>query len=101
LLTKFRGCKCGAISKRRRWKGSFDPHKEVVIVVNDQIAELPKGHENAAATQIASGGGYDSTAGTNSAIDSARTEQQQAVGGGEDSLGKNIMGDEKKKRKFV
>lgn len=57
-------------------------HKEVVIVINDQIVKLSKRDGNAAATQVASGAGTYSTGGTNAAIESKGTKQQHAVGGG-------------------
>lgn len=56
--------------------------KEVVVVINTQTVKLPKRSQNASATQVASGGGTFSTGGTNSAIESPGTRQQQAVGGG-------------------
>ncbi|WP_339220537.1 hypothetical protein [Paenibacillus sp. FSL W7-1332] len=55
--------------------------KEVVFVINKQVVKLPKGGQNASATQIASGAGKYSTGGTNSAIESRGTRQQHAVGG--------------------
>ncbi|MNV95232.1 hypothetical protein D3C71_1901030 [compost metagenome] len=55
--------------------------KEIVVVINDQIVKLPKHAKNASATQVASGAGKYSTSGTNSAIDSPGTKQQDAVGG--------------------
>lgn len=60
-------------------------HKEVVLVINKQVVKLPKGSQNASATQIASGAGKSSTGGTNSAIESRSTRQQHAVGGGSGS----------------
>ncbi|AWB46457.1 hypothetical protein DCC85_21315 [Paenibacillus sp. CAA11] len=56
--------------------------KEITIVLNHQKVKLPPNSPEAAATQVASGSGLSSTAGTNSAIDSPRTRQQHAVGGG-------------------
>lgn len=56
--------------------------KEIVIVVNNQTVKLPKGSQSSSATQVGSGGGTYSTGGTNSAIESPYTRQQQAVGGG-------------------
>ena len=65
-----------------------EPHKEHehgrdeqenVIVINNQI---DMGKEQSSATQVASGAGKDSTAGTNAAIESSNTKQQHAVGGG-------------------
>lgn len=63
--------------------------KEVVIVINDQIVKLPRRFLNASATQVASGAGAYSTGGTNSAIESPGTRQQQAVGGGPGSAALN------------
>lgn len=57
------------------------PRKEIVIVINDQIVKLPRNRQGSA-TQIASGGGRYSAGGTNAAIESRSTRQQQAVGGG-------------------
>jgi hypothetical protein len=62
--------------------------KEVIIVLNDQIVKLPKHAANASATQVASGAGKYSTSGTNSAIESAGTKQQQAVGGSGTAINK-------------
>ncbi|QJC54195.1 hypothetical protein HGI30_04280 [Paenibacillus albicereus] len=56
--------------------------KELVIVINDQVVKLAKGTPSSSATQIASGAGRSSTGGTNSAIGSPGTWQQDAVGGG-------------------
>lgn len=56
--------------------------KEAVIVLNEQIVRTPRNSRNASATQIASGAGSYSSSGTNSAIESPGTKQQQAVGGG-------------------
>ncbi|AIQ21120.1 hypothetical protein H70357_33900 [Paenibacillus sp. FSL H7-0357] len=56
--------------------------KEIVVVINNQTVKLPKGSMSSSATQVGSGGGTYSTGGTNSAIDSPYTRQQQAVGGG-------------------
>lgn len=56
--------------------------KEVVVVINTQTVKLSKRNQNSSATQVASGGGTFSTGGTNSAIESPGTRQQQAVGGG-------------------
>jgi len=62
--------------------------REVHIIINNQIAKRPKG-VNSSATQVASGSGKYSTAGTNSAIESSNTKQQHAVGGGKGSLAIN------------
>ncbi|MEV5026121.1 hypothetical protein MRBLPE1_001636 [Paenibacillus sp. LPE1-1-1.1] len=72
--------------------------KEIVIVLNDQIVKLPRNAANASATQVASGGGRYSTSGTNSAIESAGTKQQHAVGGGGTALNKWISKRRKKSR---
>ncbi|MCH1641444.1 hypothetical protein MJ257_15130 [Paenibacillus timonensis] len=77
-------------------RGKARRGKEVVIVVNDQVAKLPRGRQDAAATQVASGGGRHSTGGTNSAIGSPGTRQQHAVGGGSGSLAANQYGHSKK-----
>ncbi|GMK40295.1 hypothetical protein PCCS19_33510 [Paenibacillus sp. CCS19] len=66
--------------------------KEVIIVLNDQVVKLPKHAANASATQVASGAGKYSTSGTNSAIESAGTRQQQAVGGGGKAINKHGKG---------
>ncbi|MFC0416353.1 hypothetical protein ACFFHH_12930 [Cytobacillus solani] len=60
--------------------GHCDNDSELVIVINNQINQAG---EEAGATQVASGAGKDSTAGTNAAIESSNTKQQHAVGGGE------------------
>ncbi|GED32924.1 hypothetical protein P9G84_12160 [Brevibacillus centrosporus] len=44
---------------------------------------------NNSATQVAGGGGTDSTGGTNAAIESLNTKQQHAVGGGPGSVAYN------------
>ncbi|SEU11291.1 hypothetical protein [Paenibacillus sp. NFR01] len=56
--------------------------KEIVVVVNNQTVKVPKGTGSSSATQVGSGGGTYSSGGTNAAIDSPGTRQQQAVGGG-------------------
>lgn len=73
--------------------------KEVVIVINDQVAKAPRRSTGTAATQVASGSGNHSTAGTNSAIDSAGTKQQHAVGGGSGSLAANTLVNRRKRGK--
>lgn len=50
-----------------------------VIVINNQVNK--SGQSEASATQVASGGGTYSAAGTNAAIESSNTKQQHAVGG--------------------
>ncbi|KAB2328504.1 hypothetical protein F7731_25595 [Cytobacillus depressus] len=69
----------------------IEPHKketeysehgeEIVIVINNQVNKTRT--PQASATQVASGGGDDSAAGTNAAIESSNTKQQHAVGGDE------------------
>lgn len=94
--------KSGPMGGRWSRKGQRDGHglshrgKEVVIVVNDQVVKLPRGQQNAGATQVASGGGRYSTGGTNSAISSPGTRQQHAVGGGSGSVAANKYGRRKK-----
>ncbi|MHA2856429.1 hypothetical protein ACXZ7E_20695 [Paenibacillus lautus] len=81
--------------------GKFKHHqKEVVFVINKQIVKLPRGSRNASATQIASGAGKYSTGGTNSAIESRRTRQQHAVGGGSGSkaINKDIQHRDRKSK---
>lgn len=48
---------------------------KIVIVINNQYTNAPN------TTQIASGAGRSSAAGSNAAIDSSNTQQQQSVGG--------------------
>ncbi|MEC0371014.1 hypothetical protein [Paenibacillus chibensis] len=57
--------------------------KEAVFIINHQVVKLPRNQRAASATQIASGAGKYSTGGTNAAIESPFTKQQQAVGGGQ------------------
>lgn len=52
---------------------------EIVFVINNQLH--CSGDTDAAATQVASGGGVYSAAGTNAAVESTNTKQQHAVGG--------------------
>jgi hypothetical protein len=59
-----------------------DDEHEVTVVVNTQINETGEVTAQASATQVASGGGVFSAAGTNAAIESSNTKQQHAVGGG-------------------
>ena len=63
--------------------------KEVVMVINRQVVKVPRRSQNASATQVASGGGTFSTGGTNAAIESPKTKQQHAVGGGSGSRAVN------------
>ncbi|TVX93435.1 hypothetical protein [Paenibacillus agilis] len=74
------------------------PFKEIVVVLNDQIVKLPANAVNASATQVASGAGKYSTGGTNSAIESAGTKQQHAVGGGGTAKNKWVNKRRKKKK---
>lgn len=73
--------------------------KEAIIVVNDQVVKLVRRDGQASATQIASGAGKYSTGGTNSAINSPRTKQQQAVGGGSGGVGVNKLSGKRKGRR--
>jgi hypothetical protein len=68
--------------------------KEFVIAINNQVVKRSKNNPNASATQVASGGGTNSTSGTNSAIESSNTKQQHAVGGdpGSRALNKGLNG---------
>ncbi|HEY3368445.1 MAG TPA: hypothetical protein VGK74_25605 [Symbiobacteriaceae bacterium] len=47
---------------------------KIVIIINNQFTSAPN------TTQLASGAGHSSAAGSNAAIDSANTQQQQSVG---------------------
>lgn len=58
--------------------GHGHDEQENVIIINNQV---DMGKEQSSATQVASGAGKDSTAGTNAAIESSNTKQQHAVGG--------------------
>lgn len=58
--------------------GHGDHDSELVIILNNQINHAK---DEAGVTQVASGAGEDSTAGTNAAIASSNTKQQHAVGG--------------------
>jgi len=71
--------------------GKRDNAKEVVIVINNQVAKRSKRIPISSATQVASGSGTYSTSGTNSAIESANTKQQHAVGGGPGSRAINKL----------
>ncbi|CAM3815308.1 hypothetical protein ALPO108162_07245 [Alicyclobacillus pomorum] len=59
--------------------GKLTDNEEIMIVINNQINRT--GKNTSSATQVASGGGTDSTGGTNAAIQSSNTKQQHAVGG--------------------
>ncbi|CAN7609108.1 hypothetical protein [Paenibacillus sp. LjRoot56] len=71
--------------------------KEIIVVINDQIVKLPKHAANASATQVASGAGKYSTSGTNSAIESPGTKQQDAVGG--NGKASNTLASKRRKKK--
>ncbi|WP_078381348.1 hypothetical protein [Sutcliffiella halmapala] len=61
---------------------------DIVLVLNNQINE--SGAEaQSSSTQVASGAGTYSAAGTNAALESANTKQQHAVAGGKKAVGKN------------
>lgn len=60
---------------------------EIVFVINNQLHY--SGETDAAATQVASGGGVYSAAGTNAAVESTNTKQQHAVGGDETGRASN------------
>jgi hypothetical protein len=72
-----------------------------VIVINNQIvadtSEFQEDDTAASATQVASGAGFYSTGGTNSAIESSNTKQQHGVGGGTRAraLNKGLNGKQK------
>ncbi|UHA73389.1 hypothetical protein [Paenibacillus sp. 481] len=83
----------------KKWAKKRRHFKEIVVVLNDQIVKLPRRAANASATQVASGAGKYSTSGTNSAIESAGTKQQHAVGGGGTAENKWIS-KRKKKSKY-
>jgi hypothetical protein len=97
----------GGKAKNLGIKGKqYEPHKkhgkrnnakEVVIVINNQVAKRSKRKSISSATQVASGSGTYSTGGTNSAIESSNTKQQHAVGGGRGSraINKLIKGKQK------
>ena len=88
----------GGLNHSNTWPGTRRRGKEIIIILNDQIVKLPRNAANASATQVASGGGRYSTSGTNSAIESAGTKQQHAVGGGGTALNKWISKRRKKSR---
>lgn len=71
--------------------GDDECDESIVIVINNQINK--SGAAQAGATQVASGGGVYSAAGTNSAIESSNTKQQHAVGG-ENTASNDGMNDE-------
>jgi hypothetical protein len=55
-------------------KSPISEKLKIIIVINNQFTSAPN------TTQIASGAGRNSAAGSNAAIDSSNTEQQQSVG---------------------
>ena len=68
--------------------GNIANKRKIVIVINNQITFAPN------TTQIASGAGQNSAAGSNAAIDSSNTRQQQTVGAGGEAINKGISGDQ-------
>lgn len=74
---------------------------EIVLVLNNQRNRTgssssesdaqpdPQPQTSSSATQVASGGGLDSAAGTNAALGSSNTKQQHAVGGAEGGTAEN------------
>ncbi|MCU5397611.1 hypothetical protein [Bacillus toyonensis] len=68
--------------------GNLAGKRKIVIVINNQITFAPN------TTQIASGAGQNSAAGSNAAIDSSNTRQQQTVGAGGEAINKGISGDQ-------
>lgn len=68
--------------------GNLDDKRKIVIVINNQITFAPN------TTQIASGAGQNSAAGSNAAIDSSNTRQQETVGAGGEAINKGISGDQ-------
>ena len=73
-----RGSGARAADRRRNRRNG----KEIIVVINEQIAKMPNRGMNASATQVASGAGAFGASGTNAAIGSPGTRQQHAVGGG-------------------
>lgn len=68
--------------------GNLADKRKIVIVINNQITFAPN------TTQIASGAGQNSAAGSNAAIDSSNTRQQGTVGAGGEAINKGISGDQ-------
>lgn len=68
--------------------GNLADKRKIVIVINNQITFAPN------TTQIASGAGQNSAAGSNAAIDSSNTRQQETVGAGGEAINKGISGDQ-------
>jgi hypothetical protein len=77
-------------AKHEEWKDG----EELVIIINNQIHEAAG---ESSATQVASGGGTDSTGGTNAAIQSSNTKQQHAVGGDQSGFALNSRMDSQQK----
>ncbi|WP_416825111.1 hypothetical protein [Ectobacillus polymachus] len=68
--------------------GSLADKRKIVIVINNQFTSAPN------TTQIASGAGRNSAAGSNEAIDSSNTEQQQVVGAKGQATNTGMNGDQ-------
>ena len=64
----------------------FTGKTRIVIVINNQFSNAPN------TTQIASGAGRSSAAGSNAAIDSSNTKQQQSVGAGGEAQNSGMSG---------
>jgi hypothetical protein len=62
--------------KRTITKSPLSGKSKIVVVINNQFTNAPN------TTQIASGAGRSSAAGSNAAIASSNTRQQQSVGAG-------------------
>ncbi|WP_422392269.1 hypothetical protein [Niallia oryzisoli] len=75
------------IEPHNKEKDHSQHDEEIVIVINNQVNTTST--EQAGATQVASGSGDDSAAGTNAAIESSNTKQQHAVGGDETGSAEN------------
>lgn len=87
------------VNRRRKRRGSRRrKKKEAIFIINHQVAKMSTESQEASATQIASGGGKFSTGGTNSAIESAGTKQQDSVGGGTGARGINKFVKKKHRR---
>lgn len=61
---------------------------KIVIIINNQFTDSPN------TTQIASGAGRSSAAGSNAAIDSSNTLQQQSVGAGGEATNTGMEGEQ-------
>jgi hypothetical protein len=62
--------------KRITTKARTTRNSRIVLIINNQFTNAPN------TTQIASGAGRNSAAGSNASIDSTNTQQQQSVGAG-------------------